>query len=118
VLAGLLVSTAAAVVLVAVVGAGLGLLAVLPPLFVVVASRGAGLHQRHRARCRARSCGGRGLGRAGACMFGGGILVSPLLALGEGSALPMAAVVAGGAVASLLAAGLLARSRAAAAVVE
>lgn len=40
----------------------------------------------------------------GACMFGGGILVAPLLALGgEGSAMPMAAVVAGGAIAALLA---------------
>lgn len=40
----------------------------------------------------------------GACMFGGGILVSPLIAPGgEGSALPMAAVVAGGAVAALVA---------------
>ena len=37
-------------------------------------------------------------------MFGDGILVSPLMALGgEGSAVPMAAVVAGGAVASLAA---------------
>ena len=46
----------------------------------------------------------------GACMFGGGILVSPLLALGgEGSAMPMAAVVAGGAIAALLATALLTR---------
>ena len=40
----------------------------------------------------------------GACMFAGGVLVTPLLAAGgEGTALPMAAVVAGGAVAALLA---------------
>ena len=45
----------------------------------------------------------------GACMFGGGILVSPLLALAEGSAVPMAAVVAGGAIAALLATAVLAR---------
>lgn len=46
----------------------------------------------------------------GACMFAGGILVTPLLALGgEGSALPMAAVVAGGALAALLATVLLTR---------
>jgi DHA1 family bicyclomycin/chloramphenicol resistance-like MFS transporter len=42
-------------------------------------------------------------------MFGGAILVSPLLALGEGSAIPMAAVVAGGAIAALLATTVLAR---------
>ena len=42
-------------------------------------------------------------------MFGGGILVSPLLALGEGSAIPMAAVIAGGAIAALLATALLTR---------
>jgi hypothetical protein len=37
----------------------------------------------------------------GACLFAGGILVTPLLALGgEGSAVPMAAVVAGGALAA------------------
>gem|GEM_PF-1704639 len=39
----------------------------------------------------------------GVCMFAGGILVTPLLALGgSGSAVPMAAVVAGGALAALL----------------
>ena len=43
-------------------------------------------------------------------MFGGGILVSPLIALGgDGTAIPMAAVVAGGAVAALLATALLTR---------
>jgi MFS transporter, DHA1 family, multidrug resistance protein len=43
-------------------------------------------------------------------MFAGGVLVTPLLAAGgEGTALPMAAVVAGGAVAALLATVLLAR---------
>ena len=41
-------------------------------------------------------------------MFGGGILVSPLMALGgAGTAVPMAAVVAGGAAAALLATVLL-----------
>jgi MFS transporter, DHA1 family, multidrug resistance protein len=46
----------------------------------------------------------------GACMFGGGILVSPLMALsGEGTAITMAAVVAGGAVAALLATVVLTR---------
>jgi DHA1 family bicyclomycin/chloramphenicol resistance-like MFS transporter len=42
-------------------------------------------------------------------MFGGGILVSPLLALGGGGAVAMGAVVAGGAIAALLATALLAR---------
>jgi DHA1 family bicyclomycin/chloramphenicol resistance-like MFS transporter len=46
-------------------------------------------------------------------MFGGGVLVSPLVGLGpEGSPVPMALVVAGGAVAALLATVLLTRSRA------
>ena len=46
----------------------------------------------------------------GACMFAGGVLVTPLLALGgEGTALPMALVVAGGALAALLATVLLTR---------
>jgi DHA1 family bicyclomycin/chloramphenicol resistance-like MFS transporter len=40
----------------------------------------------------------------GAFMFGGGILVTPLVGLGpEGSPMPMALVVAGGALAALLA---------------
>ena len=47
----------------------------------------------------------------GACMFAGGILVTPLLAWGgEGTAVPMAAVVAGGAIAALLATVLLTRT--------
>jgi MFS transporter, DHA1 family, multidrug resistance protein len=49
----------------------------------------------------------------GACMFGGGVLVSPLVGLGpEGSPVPMALVVAGGAVVALLTTELLTRSRA------
>jgi DHA1 family bicyclomycin/chloramphenicol resistance-like MFS transporter len=45
-------------------------------------------------------------------MFAGGILVTPLMALGgDRAALPMAAVVAGGAVAALLATVLLTRPR-------
>jgi MFS transporter, DHA1 family, multidrug resistance protein len=48
----------------------------------------------------------------GACLFAGGILVSPLLALGgEGSAVPMAAVVAGGALGALLTTVVLTRAR-------
>lgn len=45
----------------------------------------------------------------GACMFGGGILVSPLLALGGGGAFTMGAVVAGGAIAALATTAILAR---------
>jgi MFS transporter, DHA1 family, multidrug resistance protein len=46
-------------------------------------------------------------------MFGGGVLVTPLVGLGpEGSPVPMALVVAGGAVAALLATVLLPPSRA------
>ncbi len=48
----------------------------------------------------------------GALMFTGGILVTPLMALGgAGTAVPMVAVVAGGAVAALLATALLTRLR-------
>jgi DHA1 family bicyclomycin/chloramphenicol resistance-like MFS transporter len=44
-------------------------------------------------------------------MFGGGVLVTPLVGLGpEGSPVPMALVVAGGAVLALLATVLLTRS--------
>jgi DHA1 family bicyclomycin/chloramphenicol resistance-like MFS transporter len=44
-------------------------------------------------------------------MFTGGIVVTPLMALGgEGTALPMVVVVAGGALAALLATGLLTRT--------
>jgi DHA1 family bicyclomycin/chloramphenicol resistance-like MFS transporter len=46
-------------------------------------------------------------------MFGGGVLVTPLIGLGpEGSPVPMALVVAGGAIAALLATMLLTRMRA------
>jgi MFS transporter, DHA1 family, multidrug resistance protein len=52
-------------------------------------------------------------------MFGGGVLVTPLLGLGrEGAPLPMAWVVAGGAVAALLATVLLTRTPAAVPEVE
>jgi DHA1 family bicyclomycin/chloramphenicol resistance-like MFS transporter len=47
-------------------------------------------------------------------MFGGGVLVTPLVGLGpEGSPIAMALVVAGGAIAALLATVLLTRARAA-----
>jgi MFS transporter, DHA1 family, multidrug resistance protein len=49
----------------------------------------------------------------GALMFASGVLVTPLLAAGgEGTAVPMAAIVAGGAVAALLATVLMTRSSA------
>jgi DHA1 family bicyclomycin/chloramphenicol resistance-like MFS transporter len=45
-------------------------------------------------------------------MFGGGVLVTPLVGLGpEGSPVPMALVVAGGAIAALLATVLLTQAR-------
>jgi DHA1 family bicyclomycin/chloramphenicol resistance-like MFS transporter len=106
--------TAAAVVLVVVVtaGAGLGVLAVLPPMFLVVASRGL---VSSNATVLGVERGSRSAGSAsavlGACMFGGGVLVTPLVGLGpEGSPIPMALVVAGGAIAAMLATMLLTRS--------
>ena len=109
-LIGLVASTAAAVILVVVVAGGLGLLAVLPPLFLVVASRGLVTANATVLGVKRAPAAGAASAVLGACMFGGGILVSPLMALGgEGSAIPMGAVVAGGALAALLATALLTR---------
>jgi DHA1 family bicyclomycin/chloramphenicol resistance-like MFS transporter len=116
-LVGLAASSLAAVVLVLVVtaGDGLGVLAVLPPLFLVVATRGL---VSSNATVLGVERGSRSAGSAsavlGACMFGGGVLVTPLVGLGpEGSPVPMALVVAGGAIAALLATALLTRTPAA-----
>ena len=107
---GLVASTVAAVVLYVVAAAGLGLLALLPPLFLVVASRGLVSANATVLGIKRAPEAGAASAILGACMFGGGILVSPLLALGgEGSAVPMAAVVAGGAAASLAATIILTR---------
>jgi len=108
---GLVLSSLAAVVLVLVVTAGssLGVLAVLPPLFVVVATRGL-VSANATVLGVQQGAGAAGSASAvlGACMFGGGVLVTPLLGLGEeGSPVPMAFVVAGGAIAALLATVLL-----------
>jgi len=79
-------------------------LAVLPPLFLVVASRGLVSANATVLGVKRAPAAGAASAVLGACMFGGGILVSPLMALGdEGSVVPMAAVVAGGAVAALVA---------------
>jgi DHA1 family bicyclomycin/chloramphenicol resistance-like MFS transporter len=107
---GLGSSTVAAVILVVVVAGGLSVLAVLPPLFLVVASRGLISANATVLGVKRAPAAGAASAVLGACMFGGGILVSPLMALGgEGTAVPMAAVVAGGAVAALLATVLLTR---------
>ncbi len=115
--AGLAVSGAAALLLVLGVtaGAGLGLLAVLPPLFVVVTTRGlVSSNATVLGVQRGASAAGSASAVLGAFMFGGGILVTPLVGLGpEGSPVPMALVVAGGAVAALLATVLLTRPAAA-----
>jgi DHA1 family bicyclomycin/chloramphenicol resistance-like MFS transporter len=109
---GLIASTlAAAVLLVIVAATPLGLLAVLPPLFVVVATRGLiSANATVLAVERSPSAAGSASAVLGALMFGGGILVSPLLALApENSAVPMVLVISGGALAALLATLLLAR---------
>ena len=113
-LVGLVVSSVAAVVLVLVAGIGvggsLGVLAILLPLFVVVATRGLISANATVLGVQRAPAAGAASAVLGACMFGGGILVSPLLALGgEGTAMPMAAVVAGGAIAALLTTALLTR---------
>jgi DHA1 family bicyclomycin/chloramphenicol resistance-like MFS transporter len=103
-LAGLISSSAAAVVLVIVAGAALGVIAFLLPMFVVVATRGLVSANATVLGVQRAPAAGAASAVLGACMFGGGILVSPLLALGgENSAVPMAAVVAGGALAALAA---------------
>ena len=81
----------------------------LAPLFVVVATPRPGVVQRDGARrCSGRPAAGSASAILGALMFAGGVLVTPLMALGgEGTAVPMVAVVAGGAMAALLATVLL-----------
>jgi DHA1 family bicyclomycin/chloramphenicol resistance-like MFS transporter len=107
---GLIASSAAAVVLVLVAGTSLGVIAMLLPLFVVVATRGFVSANATVLGVERAPAAGAASAVLGACMFGGGILVSPLLALGgEGSAMPMATVVAGGAIAALLATVFLTR---------
>lgn len=109
-LVGLIASSlAAAILLVAVWATPWGLLAVLPPLFAVVASRGlVSSNATVLAVARSPSATGSASAVLGACMFGGGILVSPLLGLGpEGSPLPMVTVVSAGSLAALLATVLL-----------
>lgn len=110
---GLVVSSLAGVVLLLVLGtplaAGMGVIAVLIPLFVVVSTRGLISANATVLGVERAPAAGAASAVLGACMFGGGILVSPLLALAEGSPIPMAAVVAGGAIAALLATAMLAR---------
>jgi DHA1 family bicyclomycin/chloramphenicol resistance-like MFS transporter len=109
-LAGLLASTVAAVVLLGTALAGLGLVAVLIPLFVVVATRGLVSSNATVLGVQRAPVAGSASAVLGALMFTGGIVVTPLMALGgEGTAVPMVAVVAGGAIAALLATALLTR---------
>ena len=110
-LTGLLASEiAAAVLLVVVAGTSLGLAAVLPPLFIVVTTRGLVSSNATVLGVERAPAAGAASAILGASMFAGGILVTPVLALGgEHAALPMAAVVAGGALAALLATALLTR---------
>jgi DHA1 family bicyclomycin/chloramphenicol resistance-like MFS transporter len=90
--AGLAASSVAAGVLVLAVtaGASLGVLVILPPLFLVVAARGL---VSSNATALGVERGSRSAGSAsavlGACTFGGGVLVTPLVGLGpEGRRYP------------------------------
>jgi DHA1 family bicyclomycin/chloramphenicol resistance-like MFS transporter len=79
---------------------------------VVVATRGFVSSNATVLGVQQASVAGSASAVLGALMFAGGIAVTPLMALGgEGSAVPMVAVVAGGAVAALLATALLTRPR-------
>jgi DHA1 family bicyclomycin/chloramphenicol resistance-like MFS transporter len=94
------------------IGGSLGVLAMVLPLFVVVTTRGLISANATVLGVQRAPAAGAASAVLGACMFGGGILVSPLLALGgEGTAIPMAAVVAGGAIAALLATALMTGSK-------
>ena len=105
---GLAASTVAAAVLLIVVLTGASLVAVLAPLFVVVATRGLVSSNATVLGVQQAPAAGSASAILGALMFAGGVLVTPLMALGgEGTALPMVAVVAGGAIAALLATALL-----------
>ena len=84
------------------------LVAVLAPLFVVVATRGLVSSNATVLGVQQAPAAGSASAILGALMFAGGVLVTPLMALGgEGTAVPMVAVVAGGAIAALLATALL-----------
>ena len=100
-------SVAALVLLVAVAQPGWGLIAFLVPLFLVVASRGLISANATVLGVERAPAAGSASAVLGACMFTGGILVSPILAIDGSSAVPMGAVVAGGAIAALLATVLL-----------
>jgi DHA1 family bicyclomycin/chloramphenicol resistance-like MFS transporter len=105
---GLAAATAAAAVLLVAVLTGASLVAVLAPLFVVVATRGLVSSNATVLGVQQAPAAGSASAILGALMFAGGVLVTPLMALGgEGTALPMVAVVAGGAIAALLATALL-----------
>lgn len=118
---GLLASSVAGVVLLVLLGtplgtpisAALGVLAVLIPLFIVVTTRGLVSANATVLGVERAPAAGAASAVLGACMFGGGILVSPLLVLGGSGPGPMAVsmglVVAGGAIAALLATALLTR---------
>jgi MFS transporter, DHA1 family, multidrug resistance protein len=109
-LAGLIGSGVAAVVLLGVVLSGMGLVAVLAPLFLVVASRGLVSSNATVLGVQRAPVAGSASAVLGALMFTGGVVVTPIMALGgEDTALPMVAVVAGGALAALLATLLLTR---------
>jgi DHA1 family bicyclomycin/chloramphenicol resistance-like MFS transporter len=102
---GLVVSAVAAVALLIVVSGGSHrLMAVLLLLLLVVATRGViSSNATVLAVQRSPRAGGSASAVLGACMFSGGIVVSPLLGLGpDRSALPMVSVVAAGAVVALV----------------
>ncbi|HEY7815215.1 MAG TPA: multidrug effflux MFS transporter [Nakamurella sp.] len=117
---GLLASSVAGVVLLVLLGtplgtpisAALGVFTVLIPLFIVVTTRGLVSANATVLGVERAPAAGAASAVLGACMFGGGILVAPLLALGGSTgsmAVSMGLVVAGGAIAALLATALLTR---------
>ena len=112
---GLAGSTAAALLLLVAALTGAPALLVLLPLFVVVATRGLISANATVLGVEQAASAGSASAVLGACMFAGGIVVAPLVSLGD-PAIAMSAVVAGGAVAALLATVLMTRQRATSAV--
>ncbi len=112
---GLAGSTAAALLLLVAALTGAPALLVLLPLFVVVATRGLITANATVLGVEQAASAGSASAVLGACMFAGGIVVAPLVSIGD-PAVAMSMVVAGGAVAALLATVLMTRQRATSAV--
>jgi DHA1 family bicyclomycin/chloramphenicol resistance-like MFS transporter len=110
---GLAIGAAFAVAFFAATLAGAGLAVLLPCLFVLIASRGlVGPNAQALALAEHPEVAGTAAGLVGVSQFGTGALVAPLVGLGGANAdVPMAAILAGTAVAAALLGGARAAAR-------